>query len=338
MKFPKKLSPLEQAIDGISIRMAADALGLELPLTEDGGCLSPFRPENRESFSVYENGTRWHDFATEEDGDVVNFVAKTLAIQADAPDEAKTYLSEASRLLIKWHREGLGANTKTRLVQDRQKRKSFDSKRFRPFTSRPPRPGEVERLVEMRSLINDGGIQELIRRAMLQFTEFRLVPCWVLLDGSGHNAQLRSLYPDRLALKSKALTLSGSAAKWPIGLPAIAHCSKVLITEGPADLLAVTTAALTEYGGDLRDVALVAKTELGGIPETLLERFKGKQIRYFAHHDEAGLRAATRLEKQLKPIAGHFDLWMSPIPKEDFNDYASRIWSSGQQVVATKMA
>ena len=40
---------------------------------------SPFREDRHESFSVYDEGKRWKDFATGESGDVINFICKARA-------------------------------------------------------------------------------------------------------------------------------------------------------------------------------------------------------------------------------------------------------------------
>jgi len=43
-------------------------------------CKSPFRDDNHPSFSIYNNGERWKDFATGEGGDVVDFLKKATGI------------------------------------------------------------------------------------------------------------------------------------------------------------------------------------------------------------------------------------------------------------------
>jgi len=136
----------------------------------------------------------------------------------------------------------------------------------------------------------------------------------------------------------KAITLPDSAATWPIGLPFVEQCSRVLICEGPPDLLAVATVVRLEHPHELSDTALLAKTGISKIPKEVLHRFKGKHIRYFAHNDAAGLKAASEIEAQLGPIAGDFSYWVSKISGEDFNDHASRQWRDNQPITDTKMA
>jgi hypothetical protein len=41
-------------------------------------CNSPFREDHNESFSVYENGRKWNDFATSDGGDLFEFVGKAI--------------------------------------------------------------------------------------------------------------------------------------------------------------------------------------------------------------------------------------------------------------------
>lgn len=47
---------------------------MNLPGTSSKSCLSPFRREKTASFSVYDNGRKWKDFATGDGGDVIAFV------------------------------------------------------------------------------------------------------------------------------------------------------------------------------------------------------------------------------------------------------------------------
>jgi hypothetical protein len=246
MRFPKKRSLLYKAKDAIPVPSAAQRLGLDIPLDGDGYCLSPFREEVKPSFSVYGGGSRWHDFATDEDGDIVDFIAKALEIKHDA---AALDLSEAAKLLIKWYREGPSDYEKSCAKKLKRPSRAIGKKFFKPINFRIPKPLEIEDLMGSRSLINQQGIWELMNRGMLKFTDRYLQPCWVLLDESGHNAQIRAIYPERLAFKAKALTLSGSAGKWPIGLPFVKRCSQVLICEGPPDLIAVATAGAKPHMG-----------------------------------------------------------------------------------------
>jgi len=63
---------------------------LNLPGTPAKSCHCPWREDKRPSFSVFADGMRWHDFATGEGGDAVDFLAKVRALSiGDAIREFK---------------------------------------------------------------------------------------------------------------------------------------------------------------------------------------------------------------------------------------------------------
>ncbi len=75
-----------------SITRAWADLGLR---SQPGKCVpSPFREDRSPSFSVFEDGTRWKDFATGDGGDVVDFVK--LALNASTAEA------------IRWVKDRLG--------------------------------------------------------------------------------------------------------------------------------------------------------------------------------------------------------------------------------------
>jgi hypothetical protein len=48
-------------------------------------CRSPFRPDRSASFSVFDEGRRWRDFAEAASGDVVDFVTRALGCSFEEP-------------------------------------------------------------------------------------------------------------------------------------------------------------------------------------------------------------------------------------------------------------
>ncbi len=86
---------------------------LKLPGKPAKSCCSPFRDESNPSFSVYEDGLKWHDFADGQGGDVVDFVEKGLGVDTA---EAIEWVKEKSgwKPLVKGDRPGIirgGLNT-----------------------------------------------------------------------------------------------------------------------------------------------------------------------------------------------------------------------------------
>jgi len=151
-------------------------------------------------------------------------------------------------------------------------------------------------------------------------------PCWILRSTCGRNGQARRMggqlwsnHGDGL----KALTLSGSCARVPIGLNSLREdrSQPVCIVEGGPDLLACMQFA---YAEDRLDVGVLAF--LGAamhMPDPLLERLRGRRVRIFAHADEAGRKAAASwaiglVEWECEVDAFAFDAF----GVKDFNDLA----------------
>jgi hypothetical protein len=67
--------PVTEISDEIKARIMIPVLGEKLfpGWTAGRSCLSPFRDERNPSFSVYADDSRFHDYATGDDGDVFDF-------------------------------------------------------------------------------------------------------------------------------------------------------------------------------------------------------------------------------------------------------------------------
>jgi len=56
-------------------------------------CRCPWRDDHKPSFSIFADGMRWRDFATDEGGDVIDFLAKARGLSlGDAIREFKRLL------------------------------------------------------------------------------------------------------------------------------------------------------------------------------------------------------------------------------------------------------
>ena len=83
------MSPLEAALERLTI---ADVAAQLFPGWKAGkSCKSPFREDRHASFSVFDEGRKWKDHATDEHGDLVDFVVKANGLSK----------SDASRELIR---------------------------------------------------------------------------------------------------------------------------------------------------------------------------------------------------------------------------------------------
>jgi DNA primase len=63
---------------------------LNLPGAPGKSCRCPWRDDHKPSFSVFADGMRWRDFATDEGGDAIDFLVKARGLSlGDAIREFK---------------------------------------------------------------------------------------------------------------------------------------------------------------------------------------------------------------------------------------------------------
>ena len=145
------------------------------------------------------------------------------------------------------------------------------------------------------------------KNEILLFGKLKGNDAWLIADKARRNLQARRLdggvWPHIGG--PKAYTLPGSKAKWPVGIEETEAYSQIALVEGGPDFLAAHCLIWGEGRNQERSQypAVGAVAILGAanpIPKECLRYFKGKRVRIFPHADEAGQRAAERLNTQLE--------------------------------------
>lgn len=249
-------------------------------------CSSPFRVDGSPSFSVHDEGRKWHDFATGEGGSVVD-----LVMQARSCDTAQA---------IRWIEERLGT---TRSLPTPAPAPSRGAKV-------PPLRRGTE--AELRELSDRRGFAvEALRlaedRGFLRFGELWRFPAWCVTDSRGQLHEFRRLdgqkWPAFGQLHERKSHCTGSGKRWPIGTVESAPVEKVAIVEGAPDLLAAFHFLLIEgKAATVAPVAVLGASNHRLDPEALAH-FKGKRACLYPHCDEAGKKAAREWARGLK-LAG----------------------------------
>lgn len=289
---------------------------LKLPGVPKPSCSSPFREDRKPSFSIFNGGRRFQDFATNEYGDVIDFTVRATGL---GKLEAAQYLLGLKGLppLPKW------------VDKPKPKKKKCI---VAPEAYDLGTKAELELLAQLRRLPIINGLKLLRDRGILTFGYVRNTRCWSVRDNALRCIQSRPLEPHKVNWAQKANTHTGSDASWPVGLEDARNREAIMICEGGPDMLAVATAAVLERTPDLLDkigfVCMTGATQK--IAEDALESFKDKHCRVFAHHDAIGLRGADSWSVQLLPYASDLSTWISEKEYEDFNDWASRYWSQNR--------
>lgn len=288
---------------------------LKLPGRPGRSCSSPFREDRNPSFSVFDEGRKFHDFATGDGGSVIDFIS--LALDCPVADAIR-YLRD----LVEGR--GLPPSRRRSAVEVRSQ-KEIASVESEGLT----KPSKLA-LIQLMSLrgLTFPGLSEAVRRNLLWIgyrnDDFEDVQSWVVTDELRRCCQARRL-DGRLwncIGRRKAWTYRGSDCAWPIGLAASQCFESWLLVEGGPDLLSgidfVTLAGRKQSVGVC--ALLGASHSLG---DHALEALGGKRVTLVPHMDEAGFSATERWADSLERIADRVSILRVDVidpDAEDLND------------------
>ena len=295
----------------------------DLPGKPSKSCRCPWRDDKHASFSVSEDGLLWNDFAAQEGGDAIDFLARLCHLDSKA----------ASKLFLELAGGG-GTLAPARFTAS--PKPSAPTPRPKP-TLPPMEPGTREELEVLARLRGIGlpGLVWASERGVLRFATLHGFRAWLVTDGEQVNAQARRLdgQPwEHLESCPKAYTLPGSWAAWPLGIREAADFPAIALCEGGPDFLAAHFFALFEQASHhaKRDVQSAPVGILGAanaIHADSLPLFTSKRVRIFCHADEAGHKAARRWAEQLASVGATVDAFdftglvrADGQPAKDLND------------------
>ena len=286
-------------------------------------CRSPFREDRKASFSVFDDGRAFHDFATGDGGDVVRFLELATGM------DAKSAIREIVAMAGLSYREPLPTMPKKRPERPQKPRGTPAL----PEDLHEGSDAELSALARLRG-INPEACQIASERGLLRFTcelvdGAETVPGWIILDGGRRNAQARRLDGRRIAhIGAKAKTVAGSDASWPIGARTCQAFDLVAFCEGGPDLLAALHFAWCEGVEDRVGVTTMLGAGLN-IADDALPCFAGKHVRLFPHGDEPGKASAIRWARALRSAGATVDAFSfdgirqaNGAPVCDLNDLA----------------
>ncbi len=282
------MSSITSAKDRCLIPEVWRRLGLPGQVAPGKVVSSPFRKDRHPSFSIFQDGKRFHDFGTGERGDAIDLIQK--ARSCDRREACRTFMSFAN---------GRGFTASPRPTK-------ITTESSRPLPECDLRFGsesEMQMLSELRNLPLEG-LKLAEERGFLRFAEIRGHISWVLTDSSRKNIQARRLDGvswEHLPGFPKAYTLPKSQASWPLGADKIAQYQKVALVEGGPDALAAHACIAIEEKPEVGVLAILGAANK--IPPEVLVNLKGKSVRIFGHNDESGQKAAQRWKNQLRSIS-----------------------------------
>jgi hypothetical protein len=280
-------------------------------------CKSPFRDDHKPSFSVFDGGNRWKDFATGEAGDAVGFFQRASGLSKK--DACRKFIELAGG-----HFTSAPRAVCPRPVNITPKPVFPD---FRRGTA-----DEIKHLASLRQISRES-LEWAGERGLLWFATLKDRPAWIVTDVTRVNAQARRMDGRQWKhIGAKAWTLPGAWASWPIGIAEAQPFPAVAICEGGPDFLAAHYLALWEQAShnSKRDVQCAPVAMLGAsmrIHPDALHLFAGKRVRIFGHDDEDGRGAVERWAAQMVSMGADVDAFnfaglrqLDAKPVKDLND------------------
>jgi hypothetical protein len=264
-------------------------------------CRCPWREDHKPSFSVSADGLLWHDFATGEGGDVVDFFQRATGLPQK--DACRKFIELAGGHCTP---PPHAARPQARPADARPKPVFPD---FHEGTAT-----DFQHLAGLRKIGREG-IEFASHRGLLRFATLKDCAAWIVTDAARVNAQARRMDGqgwNHLPDCPKSYTLPGSRASWPLGITEAQPFPAIALCEGGPDFLAAHYLVLSEQSthSAKRDVSCVPVAMLGGslrIHADALPMFGGKRVRIFGHDDEAGRGAVERWAAQLTSVGADVD-------------------------------
>lgn len=260
---------------------------LDLPGDPKTSCKCPWREDRHASLSISPDGRLFNDFVTGQGGDAIDFLQ--LATGFSRQETCSRFREMA----------GDFGSTESTAIKIRALPPSRREKPILPALRRDTTT-ELEALANLRHLslpaclLGDSV-------GLLRFAVWRGLPTWIVTDEDGLNAQARRMDGKNWdGIETKALTLPGCWARWPLGIRTAADYPNIALVEGGPDLLAGLHFIHAEgRESDCFPIAMLGAWQR--VHEDALEIFLGKRVRIFAHDDESGVgkAAAERWAGQL---------------------------------------
>ncbi|MGJ8653012.1 MAG: DUF3987 domain-containing protein [Opitutaceae bacterium] len=279
------------------------------PPVDQNSIQSPFRIDNKPSFSVYktDTGLRFKDFGIDQEGDLIGLVAICMAWQAgdrkpmssDALLGVNLKSPEACQetLSLFGHKQSVTASVcVAEKISDYQE--PLDLSSFRP----------LDEITGLSNLMDNRGISEVVLTSLsshgnLMIGKVNNYPSWILTDASHKAAQARRVDGQAYGHNVKSKSLPKSDGSYPIGLAQNEQADFFILCEGDTDYLAAH-----EINKDL-GAAGVKMSELPiplcmtgaskRIGTEALSQLSGKAVLIAGDNDDAGRMATKRWTEQL---------------------------------------
>jgi len=265
-----------------------------------GSCLSPFRQEERPSWNWWhatDGRARWKDFATDEGGDVVAFLAKALGL---SNKEACIRYLELAGI----SETNSGPLPELKPIAPKPITPKEPEKKPLPKLPNDLHPGtvaEVQELLDLRGWdVKLEHMHKVCSQGFLRFGTWQGERAWFIMDPAGRFFEARRMDGKPWFHGGKSYA---DGCKSLLGAEHLQAGGVALFVEGAPDFLACAiylSAAIKEntcFAGDAVPVAMLGTARL---KEEDLKRFKGVRVIIFPHLDTAGRNAKDTWKAQLR--------------------------------------
>lgn len=278
---------------------------LALPGAPAKCCRCPWREDRRPSFSVFSESRRWHDHASGEGGDVLDFVKQ--AAQLTTAEAVRWCAAQAGL------RTDEGAPIQPR-VRPPAARRPMPERKPEPWPTLHTGTAEERHALAVLRGFSIGGIELAAARGLLHFGSYD-APCawrqhwtgaafWAVTDSSRRLVELRRMdgahWPEKDGTAHRKAHTIGHGKDHPVGIAEAAQFPIVAVCEGAPDLVACHDLALQLCASDRVGVCAVLGAGVNRLAADCLHHFRGKHVRLFPHCDEHGMRALRQWARQIQ--------------------------------------
>jgi CHC2 zinc finger len=268
----------------LAYRIPAAWRDLQLDGAPGKSACSPFRHDRNPSFSIYADGRKWKDHGTNEQGDVIDFVAR--AMDTDTAGA------------LRWIRQRLG-------FVDCRSNGTGKGRKPRIGELRDGSPEELVALNVARGFAIEG-LKLAEARGFLRFCTYFKQTAWCVTDRRRELFEFRRLdgkpWPAYKHLAERKAHCVGAGKCWPLGVLEAEGFAKCALVEGAPDFVGTFNFLLAE--GKEETVAPLAM--LGAANEVIdpeaLKLLAGRCVRLYPHQDPHGQRAARSWARQLLKV------------------------------------
>ena len=300
------MNELREAISRISIHELWQKYGLPLPhgfqLGRKFTTHSPFRKDEKISFSVWQSDNGWifKDHATKEKGDSFTFFKLVSGI-SDNKEAVRTFLDIAGFKKGQSNYKPIKFNA----VKNDEKSQTGPKNKVRPVAPKfiDSKPEHFNALAKLRGLSTEG-LELAAKRGILKFAYHYDHLSWIITDPSGWSYQARRMDGkdwDFGKGDAKSLFITGSKAQWPVGTHYLKDFNKIILNEGGADLL-TSYHYLHKSGLQEQILPISFLGAANTFSPKMLPYFSKKEVIIFGHNDPAGHESTKLWMEQLLSV------------------------------------